>query len=96
MLGVDTGLMANSSDPGHGRKDDDYDPDLLPDYHEDFISQADLDSFAAALEAPTNVPVTALNDWKPIHQKVKKSRSRKKARTKDETVCVEYNTKNLT
>ena len=80
---------AGSSDKN--RIDSGYDPDLLPDYHTDFISQDDLDSFAAALEAPTNVPVTALNDWKPIHQKIKKSRSKKKARTKDETVCAKRN-----
>lgn len=64
---------------------DDYDPTRLPDYNTDFISQGDLDAFAAALEAPTNTPVTALNDWKPIHQKIRKSRQRKKNRSKDET-----------
>ncbi|KAK5106252.1 hypothetical protein LTS08_000370 [Lithohypha guttulata] len=63
----------------------DYDPQFLPDYHQDFITQDELDQFAAALDAPTNTPVTALNDWKPIHQKVKKSRQKKKARSKDET-----------
>ncbi|KAK5953146.1 hypothetical protein OHC33_005714 [Knufia fluminis] len=68
-----------------GRGKDTFNPEDLPDYHDDFISQGDLDAFAAALEAPTTNPVTALNDWKPIHQKVKKSRSRKKARNKDET-----------
>ena len=66
-------------------KSKDYDPNSLPDYHEDFISQEDLNAFAAALGAPSNTPVTALNDWKPIHQKIKKSRTRKKARSKDET-----------
>lgn len=88
MVLVETGSMAKSSGGSkRDRKDAGYDPDLLPDYHTDFISQDDLNSFAAALEAPSNMPVTALNDWKPIHQKIKKSRSRKKARTKDETVC---------
>lgn len=62
-----------------------YDPETLPDYHEDFISQEDLNAFEAALGAPVNTPVTALNDWKPVHQKIKRSRSRKRARTKDET-----------
>lgn len=64
---------------------EDFDPNSLPDYNTDFISQDDLDAFVAALEAPSNTPVTALNDWKPVHQKVRKSRQRKKARTKDET-----------
>lgn len=64
---------------------DDFDPRFLPDYGTDFISQDDLDAFVAALEAPLTTPVTALNDWKPIHQRVKKSRQRKKARSKDET-----------
>lgn len=68
------------------RRDRDvYDPSQLPDINEDFISQADIDAFASALAAPTNQPVVALNDWKPVHQKIKKSRQRKKARTKDET-----------
>jgi len=62
-----------------------FDPEELPDYHDDFISQDDLNAFAAALEAPTTNTVTALNDWKPIHQKIRKSRQRKKARSKDET-----------
>lgn len=71
--------------PSQSRSKDTFDPEELPDYHDDFISQDDLDAFVAALEAPTTNPVTALNDWKPIHQKIKKSRQRKKARTKDET-----------
>lgn len=62
-----------------------FDPERLPDYGNDFITQDDLNAFVAALEAPSNVPVTALNDWAPIRQKVKKARQRKKARTTDET-----------
>lgn len=71
--------------PMNGFSETDFDPEFLPDYDNDFITQDDLASFAAALEAPTNTPVTALNDWKPIHQKVKKSKQRRKpTRTKDE------------
>jgi predicted acylesterase/phospholipase RssA len=67
-----------------------YDPYTLPDFADDFISQADLDAFAEALAAPEAAPaaVTALNDWRPVYQKVRrKSRSRRKARERstDET-----------
>lgn len=74
-------------DKKHEFKADDWDPHSLPDFEEDFISQEDLDAFAAALSAPTTTPVTALNDWRPIHQRVKKDRARRKSarRSKDET-----------
>jgi predicted acylesterase/phospholipase RssA len=67
-----------------------YDPYTLPDFAEDFISEQDLDAFAQALAAPETAPaaVTALNDWRPIYQKVRrKSQSRRKAtkRSTDET-----------
>lgn len=64
-----------------------YDPHALPDYENDFIEQAELEAFADALTAPTTEPVTALNDWGPIHQKVKRTRARRKVprRSKDET-----------
>jgi predicted acylesterase/phospholipase RssA len=67
-----------------------YDPYTLPDFADDFISQADLDAFAEALTAPETAPaaVTALNDWRPVYQKVRrKSRSRRKIpkRSTDET-----------
>ena len=65
----------------------DYDPYTLPDFDHDFITAKDLDEFAKALSAPAADAVTALNDWKPIHQKVKRTKKRRKAprRTKDET-----------
>lgn len=65
-----------------------YDPLTLPDFEEDFISQEDLDEFAKALAAPDLTAVTALNDWRPVRQKVRrKSKVRRKAskRSKDET-----------
>ncbi|KEF59725.1 patatin-like phospholipase domain-containing protein [Exophiala aquamarina CBS 119918] len=64
-----------------------YDPQSLLDYETDFISREDINSFAKALAAPTTEPVTALNDWGPIHQKVKRNRARRKPprRSKDET-----------
>ena len=65
----------------------DYDPSSLPDFDEDFISRDDLDAFGRALSAPEAAPVTALNDWRPIRQRVRRSRTRRKAskRSTDET-----------
>ena len=66
-----------------------FDPSKLPDFDTEFIDQADLDEFAKALNAPDQTsPVIALNDWRPVHHRVKRKRlkSRKKPRrTKDET-----------
>ncbi|EXJ88162.1 patatin-like phospholipase domain-containing protein [Capronia coronata CBS 617.96] len=81
---ITNGTKHESTPPAGDRS---YDPSNLPDYETDFISQADLDSFAQALSAPTTEPLTALNDWGPVHQKVKKTRARRKSprRSKDET-----------
>ena len=64
-----------------------YDPFSLPDYADDFITSDELEQFARALAAPQSEPVTALNDWGPINQKIRRSRLRSKAtkRRKDET-----------
>ncbi|KIX01799.1 uncharacterized protein Z518_09526 [Rhinocladiella mackenziei CBS 650.93] len=64
-----------------------YDPYALPDFETDFIDRADLASFAAALTAPATEPVTALNDWGPVRQRVKRNRVRGQTprRSKDET-----------
>lgn len=69
------------------RRNGSYDPYALPDFETDFIQQADLDSFADALTAPTTEPVTALNDWGPVHQRVRRTRVRRRTpkRSKDET-----------
>ncbi|KAF2643493.1 FabD/lysophospholipase-like protein [Massarina eburnea CBS 473.64] len=74
----------------------------LPDAHDDFINEADFLEFAKALQAPELSPsaedvtlpppeprkfITALNDWRPIHQRVRRRRRHKKPprRGKDET-----------
>ncbi|MCJ1374710.1 hypothetical protein MMC20_005942 [Loxospora ochrophaea] len=66
-----------------------YHPANLPDFTTEFIRQADIDEFAKALSAPESSPVTALNDWRPIHQRVRRkgsrARSKKRKRSKDET-----------
>ena len=68
---------------------DAYDPTRLPDFDTEFISKDDLDAFARALTAPDTTPVTALNDWRPVHQRVKRKTPRNKKklpkRSKDET-----------
>ena len=66
-----------------------FDPSNLPDFDTQFIDEADVDAFAKALDAPESSPVTALNDWRPIHQRVRRrgARVRKKRskRSTDET-----------
>ncbi|KAF2199704.1 patatin-domain-containing protein [Delitschia confertaspora ATCC 74209] len=77
-----------------------FDLSLLPDYNNDFITESDLEEFARALAAPENSPstedltsftpqrtFTALNDWRPIHQRVRPRNKQKKPpkRGKDET-----------
>lgn len=72
--------------PGSGPNKGEYDPYVLPDFDTDFITTDELDAFAQALAAPTTAPVTALNDWGPVHQKIKKvKRRRTPRRSKEET-----------
>jgi predicted acylesterase/phospholipase RssA len=77
---------------------DAFDFTLLPDYDNDFVNEDDFAEFARALAAPdTTSPstedltapppeqptlITALNDWRPIHQRV---RRRNKTKTKTKT-----------
>ncbi len=65
-----------------------FDTSTLPDIDTEFIDKADIEEFAKALNAPESAPVIALNDWRPVHQRVKRRRPRprKKARrSTDET-----------
>ncbi|KAL1860857.1 hypothetical protein Plec18170_001371 [Paecilomyces lecythidis] len=66
---------------------DEYDPHNLPDYDTEFISQEDLRQFEEALNAPEAESLVAINDWRPIRQRVRKPGRRRKApkRSKDET-----------
>lgn len=61
----------------------------LPDAETEFINQQDLDALARALSAPESHLVTALNDWKPVQQRVKRrtprARKARPRRSKDET-----------
>ena len=69
--------------------EDAFNPSLLPDFDVEFIDQADLDEFAKALKAPETSAVTALNDWRPIHQRVRRrklrGRLKKSTKRQDET-----------
>jgi predicted acylesterase/phospholipase RssA len=80
---ADTDKATNGPSPDSAEA---YDPKLLPDADTEFIDDDDIREFASALSAPEAAPVTALNDWRPVHQRVKR-RGRKKAkkRSKDET-----------
>lgn len=59
----------------------------LPDFRKRFIDDDELLRFERALTAPEASPLVAINDWRPIHQRVRRPGSRRKAsrRTKDET-----------
>lgn len=78
--------MASKHSQGSILASQSYDPHALPDIDTDFLKEGELDAFAEALSAPTTKPVTALNDWRPIHQRIKKSKRRREPRrSKDET-----------
>lgn len=79
-----------------------FDFTLLPDYDNDFVNEDDFAEFAKALAAPENSPstedltspppeprkfITALSDWRPIHQRVRRRKKSKAPprRGKDET-----------
>ena len=65
-----------------------FDPTAIPDFDTEFMNKADLEEFAKALSAPESSPVIALNDWRPVRQRVKRKRTRqrkKPRRTTDET-----------
>ncbi|KAK2785635.1 hypothetical protein FQN52_008322 [Onygenales sp. PD_12] len=60
----------------------------LPDFHTTFIKDSELKQFERALSAPEALPLIAINDWRPIHQRVRKPGTRRKTksqRTVDET-----------
>ncbi|OJJ47823.1 hypothetical protein ASPZODRAFT_1783911 [Penicilliopsis zonata CBS 506.65] len=63
------------------------DPHALPDFTREFIDRDDLCRFEQALDAPAAEPLVAINDWRPINQRVRRARGRRKKpkRSKDET-----------
>jgi hypothetical protein len=58
--------------------DDADDPTSLPDFHTEFIDSEDLHQFEKALNAPEAEPLVAINDWRPIRERVRKPRGRRK------------------
>jgi predicted acylesterase/phospholipase RssA len=86
MMEADVRKSATAPSPSAARSE--YSPQELPDFDVDFILDSELKDFAEALAAPETNPVTALNDWKPINQKIKRKFRRQKKtpkRSKDET-----------
>lgn len=61
----------------------------IPDFDTEFIHKEDLDAFVKAINAPESSPLIALNDWRPIYQRVRrkgaKGRRKKPKYSKDET-----------
>ena len=74
----------------YGFSPGEWDPSNLPDNDQEFVDEKDIEAFVRALNAPDSSQVVALNDWRPVNQKVKrrvnKQRRRKAGiRSKDET-----------
>lgn len=77
----------------YGFPPDAFDPLNLPDYDHEFLASGHLDEFAKALIAPDTDSFVSLNDWKPVHQRVRRKlphaptgrRRRKPRRSRDET-----------
>ncbi|KAL2809237.1 acyl transferase/acyl hydrolase/lysophospholipase [Aspergillus granulosus] len=72
---------------------DTYDARFIPDYDHEFINPDDLRQFEKALTDQDADPLVALNDWRPVYQRVvrrgsgkgRASKKRPPRRTKDET-----------
>lgn len=67
-----------------------FDPTKIPDFDQDFLDSKDIDAFAKALDTPESSVVVALNDWKPVRQRVLRrrrapSRRKRPRRSRDET-----------
>ena len=81
--------MPHSSTSVAGFSQEGFDSSRLPDVNTEFIHDEEIDAFARALNAPESAPLIALNDWRPIHQRVRrknaKGRKKKPKYSKDET-----------
>ena len=67
-----------------------WDPTTLPDNDYEFVDRKDIEAFAKALDVPDSGQVVALNDWRPVNQRVKRKASKQRRkkpgpRSKDET-----------
>lgn len=93
--------LSKSTDGPSPLSQDGYDLSTLPDYDTDFVNDDDFAKFENALHAPDPSPssdslssiqtpkksvfITALNDWRPVHQRVRKKKRRQPRRGNDET-----------
>lgn len=85
-MAADDKPSAHNADASAYDSYDPYDPSKLPDFRREFISPDHLRQFEEALNAPDADAVVALNDWRPVRQRVRQSpRSQRKRRTVDET-----------
>jgi predicted acylesterase/phospholipase RssA len=72
--------------------DEAFDPSLLPDFDTEFVDDEDIREFEKALRGPDassddlsaqqSVFITALNDWRPVHQRVRGRRKRASRKSK--------------
>ncbi|KAL3472937.1 acyl transferase/acyl hydrolase/lysophospholipase [Aspergillus californicus] len=66
-------------------------PSQIPDHDTEFINDSDLQQFEKALTDQDADPLVALNDWRPVYQRVRRggrntrTKKRPSRRTKDET-----------
>lgn len=84
-------MTAGEKSPPTTSATDPFDPSFLPDYDCEFIDPDDLRQFEKALNAPESSPLVAINDWRPINQRVRRSNNNRRSkrppprRSKDET-----------
>lgn len=73
----------------HGFCDAAFDPKNIPDFDHEFIDATDISEFARALNTADSSAVTALNDWRPVYQRLRRKKSinrrKKLKRRRDET-----------
>ncbi|KAL9130960.1 MAG: hypothetical protein Q9217_001006 [Psora testacea] len=85
------GKVYPMSATSYGFSLDVFNPSTLPDFDHEFIDKREIDEFAKALNAPESSPFVSLNDWKPVHQRVRRKtitlqgQRKKTRRSKDET-----------
>ena len=78
--------LSKASDGPSPTSEEGYDTSKLPDFDTEFIDEEDLVEFQKALHAPEAAPLVALNDWRPIRQRVRrKNKKQPKKRSRDET-----------
>lgn len=67
----------------NGFPDAAFNPSIIPDIDVNFIKDSEIAAFATALQAPESSKIASLNDWRPVHSRIR--RPKKPKRSKDET-----------